>query len=59
MPYQHFGDRDLVAYLCIYGSMHRDPEDGLLYVTKQVVVDKENNIIITVKKLVGFYIMTR
>ena len=23
--------------------MHRDPEDGLLYVTKQVVVDKDNN----------------
>ena len=37
--------RDLSDFLYLKGSMHRDPEDGLLYVTKRVTIDKENNII--------------
>jgi len=54
-PYEHISDeklikyeskaRDLADFLYLKGSMHRDSEDGLLYVTKQVVVDKNNNII--------------
>jgi hypothetical protein len=39
MPYQHFGDRDLVGYLCIYGSMLRDLVDGMLCFAHIVATD--------------------
>jgi hypothetical protein len=38
-------ERDLSDFIYLKGSMHRDPEDGVLYVTKKVIIDKDNNII--------------
>jgi len=37
--------RELSDFLYLKGSMHRDPEDGLLYNTKIVEIDSKNNII--------------
>jgi len=37
--------RDLSDFLYLKGSMHRDPEDGLLYITKIVKIDSNSNII--------------
>ena len=37
--------RDLSDFLYLNGTMHRDPEDGLLYDTKILKTDSDNNII--------------
>ena len=36
--------RDLSAFLYLKGSMRRDPENGLHYITKIVIVDAISNI---------------